>query len=205
MANSPRTGLELDKLGQGAKHHGQHQPRQQQLEQVGLPGPEQPAVDDGRVSQHQQQRQHAVLLAPEQQQALAAEQQHQQGLQQQIDRLVPHDGGGQDAVARQGLEADGRDRDADAGDCDGGQAQQPLGDDVAGVEIRPEQHKGRGEQGQQPPDPVTHKSLSHRRCQRISSRNSTPPRLPAVSPMGTSKGWISSRLSRSHASSSRAP
>jgi hypothetical protein len=51
--------------------------------------------------------------------------------------FVAHDGGRQDAVARDGLEHDGGHGHADAADDDGGQARQALGDDVRDIEFAP--------------------------------------------------------------------
>ncbi|KAF5291734.1 hypothetical protein FQR65_LT20412 [Abscondita terminalis] len=197
--------LELHELREGGDHHGQHQAQQQQKIHVAPGIAQQPAVQGPGIAQHQHGGQREVAIGAEQHQALRAQHQQQQGLQQQVDRLVAHDGGRQDPVAGEGLEHDGRPGHADSAEDHGRQPGQALGDDVVQVQPRAEKHEGQGQGQNRHPGGMPANAGHHRLLRRMRTRNSTPPTPPAVRPMGTSNGCISSRPRMSQPSSSEAP
>ncbi len=198
-------GFKLHELRERADHHRQHEPHQQQEVHVLAAAAEQPAMESPGVAQHQQHGQEKIAVRAQRHQALRSHGQDHQGLQEQVDRLIAHDGRREDPIAGKRLEHDRRPRDADAADDHRRQPAEPLRDDVIEVQAGAEEQKSRRQREDRGPDHFQGNGAHHLRFHKMSPRNRAPPMPPAVRPMGTSNGCISTRPRMSHKSSSDAP
>ena len=145
-------------------------------------------MDAPRIGKHQQHGQQKVTGDTQQNRAVSAEKQHQQGLQEQIHRLVAHDRRGQYAVAGKSLEGDRRPGNRHPADHHGCEPGEPLGDHIVNVQARAQEYKHQRQQDDYAAHGISGQHAAHRCLQMISARNNTPPTLPAVRPMGTSNG-----------------